>query len=575
MKRIAHIAVALLLAGPVLADPPAPYPVTVNSKADTVASITAYRANPRTYRVSFTDGVTASVVTSRTPFMAWATNSSATTYSTANWAYVSGTTGQVDFTFAPAAVNYAAGRYVYEVGVKNGTIPTVYRQGVFIIQGSPIAQGVGPVTWSSNINWSLFDYTGTSGYGPVRPDNSTIICTTNADGSITIAATGVGGATWASVSGKPTIITELAATNGVNLKALNATQLTSGTVPLARLSGITSNQIASATDAAYRNTTGALTNVLAAVQSTSNQVAKVGNLVRVTFNTNYVSPAWLALQGYHDAAQLTGTLANARLDADLQRYAVNDLGSGTNLDHGSGLVGLLDDDHTQYLLANGNRVLAASNDTWTAYQYKPGGVIAVGFYNDDHGGYLGWFGSAYSLVPALAGYSVWTSLNGMSIGVGNPATQYLGINTTGFNFNSKAASNFTATTGATWNGNGVDYGVYVSNRYDSVRVPFVATSGVYNVIHLGRWRSSASATLYGLEGKVDNSTCSVRIAEQTFASTAYATPASTNNQITLDTNGAIDDTFTDATWNTNNELFAVLYNVGACTNGEFTLFWKW
>lgn len=353
MKRIAQIAAALLMAGPVLADPPAAYPITVNSKADTVASITAYRANSRTYRVSFTDGTTASVVTSRTPFMAWATNSSATTYSTANWAYVSGTTGQVDFTFAPAAVNYAAGRYVYEVGVKNGTIPTVYRQGVFIIQGSPIAQGVSAVTWSSNINWSLYEFTGTSGYGPVRPDGSTIICTTNGDGSITIVATGSGGATWASVSGKPTIITQLAASNGVNLTALNASSLSQGTVPLARLSGITSSQVATATDTAYRNpasyNAGALTgnvpvaveqtishtnlagansaadvqhlsaaekntatgpvdiariptyiptNTLPAVQGNSNQVTMIGQQVRVIFNTNFLTLAWIQQQGY-------------------------------------------------------------------------------------------------------------------------------------------------------------------------------------------------------------------------------------------------------------------------------------
>lgn len=48
--------------------------------------------------------------------------------------------------------------------------------------------------------------------------------------------------------------------NGFNLTNLNASALLSGTVPLTSLFGITSNQMAAATDAAYRNMTGTTTN---------------------------------------------------------------------------------------------------------------------------------------------------------------------------------------------------------------------------------------------------------------------------------------------------------------------------
>lgn len=367
MKRIIGMVGIVMVAGSVLAAGILPYPVTVNDKADTVASITAYRSNQRTYRVSYVSGVTPTATTGYTPFLSWFTSNTASAIVTASYSVVSAVTGIVDFTFSPAQLNHAGGRYGYEVGMRDGSgNVTVSRQGVFIIAGSPTATGVGAVSFSTNLNWALYNYLATASKGPIRIDGSTIVATTNADGSLALVATGVGGVTWAAVSAKPAVITQLAATNGGALTNLNATKLASGTVPLARLSGITSQQVATATDTAYRNpasynagaltgnvpvaveqtishtnlagansavnvqhltateknaATGAVvisripsyipTNVLSAVQSTSNQVAMIGRQIRVTFNTNFVSLAWIAAQGYHNAAQLTGTLANA------------------------------------------------------------------------------------------------------------------------------------------------------------------------------------------------------------------------------------------------------------------------
>lgn len=53
----------------------------------------------------------------------------------------------------------------------------------------------------------------------------------------------------------PNITGTLAAVSGVNLTALNATQLTSGTVPLARLSGLTNSQLSGTAGITYANLT--------------------------------------------------------------------------------------------------------------------------------------------------------------------------------------------------------------------------------------------------------------------------------------------------------------------------------
>ena len=148
-----------------MADAPAPYPLAINSRSQTAPPLTAFRANERTFRVTFKDGSTASDVSAYVPFCNWATSTVASVVSTSSWAFVaSGTNGVVDFTFDPTAVNHAAGRYIYEVGVaaSNGTARS-YAQGAFIIQGSPTGGGAGAVNWTTNMNWNKITWTGYDG----------------------------------------------------------------------------------------------------------------------------------------------------------------------------------------------------------------------------------------------------------------------------------------------------------------------------------------------------------------------------------------------------------------------------
>ena len=141
---------------------PAPYPVTVNSRAQTAPPVIAYRGNESVFRVSFVDGSTASDLTGVVPFMAWATNASATVNSTSTYAVVgSATNGVVDFTFSPASVNYAPYRYMYEVGVKSTSgVPRVYRQGTFTIAGSPIGGGASAFVGTTNVSWAAYNWIG-------------------------------------------------------------------------------------------------------------------------------------------------------------------------------------------------------------------------------------------------------------------------------------------------------------------------------------------------------------------------------------------------------------------------------
>lgn len=160
MKTLQLFGLALLAATIAVAAP-APYPVTVNSRIETLPELTVYRAGQHSFALTFKDGGTASDITGHTVWMSWATNSTATLVSTASVAIVTATNGTATATFSAAALNYTPGRYVYEVGVTTSGVIKVYRQGALIIRGSPYATGSSAVTWSSNIVIAAYNWIGT------------------------------------------------------------------------------------------------------------------------------------------------------------------------------------------------------------------------------------------------------------------------------------------------------------------------------------------------------------------------------------------------------------------------------
>ena len=160
------ITLIALSAGLALSQAPAPFPARINSRVLDAPPVSVFRGTERTFRATFTDGATASDVSDYTPFMSWSTSSVAVAVSTSRWSFVnSGTNGIVDFTFSPASVNHAAGRYGYEIGVKDDDgNPRTYAQGVFTIRASPVGAGVDPVTWTTPANWNLIDWSNLPDY---------------------------------------------------------------------------------------------------------------------------------------------------------------------------------------------------------------------------------------------------------------------------------------------------------------------------------------------------------------------------------------------------------------------------
>ncbi len=209
-----------------------------------------------------------------------------------------------------------------------------------------VATGVTPASTDSTRTYANIDtFVGVEAYGPYRAGTN-VTFSTNADGSVDInggaggggsgdltevqvsgglltVATGTGpipvvGLTAASVNSAETdpnaVLLTTAQTiagsktfnspiigSGANLTSLNATELDSGTIPLARIVDLTSNEVAAATDTAYRN------------------VAETDPLA----GTEYVGTALVAKGQTGDAR---GTTA---VDLQLSRAASTQVASGT------------------------------------------------------------------------------------------------------------------------------------------------------------------------------------------------------------------------------------------------------
>ena len=236
---------------------------------------------------------------------------SAMTTVTGSLTTVSGIASNSTIDFYPATNSFSrpVDKWYAVVLVETGSVPVSYCRGLITINRSPEINASAALPTTIQINGGAgYTFTGTFTNWPFM-----LLPTNSPTAGQTLFATSRYSYYWGdSIAGDITAVT----VSGGLLTITSGT----GPVPIVGLS-----------TSAVRNAVGALTNVLPAVQSTSNQVAKVGNLVRVTFNTNWISPTWIAAQGYHDAAQLTGTVANARLDADLQVLAVNNGVNLTNL----------------------------------------------------------------------------------------------------------------------------------------------------------------------------------------------------------------------------------------------------
>jgi len=332
LKRI--LATILLTAGLAHAAP-APYPITINSQSATAPGVTAYRAGQQVYRVTFTDGSTASDITGMTAWMSWSTNRQSASVSTSTVSVVGATTGLVDFTFSPSAMNYAEGRYIYEVGVYTGSTISVYRQGEIIIRGSPYATGADPIAWTTNVNIALLNWIGTLPLVNLTGGTTNYLLTANGTGkapSYKAPATS-GDLTAVEVSGLLSVtsgtgpipivglttaaVTTVAGTAAQGVSGTNAeTLVTNHIADNANPHEVTLQQTINEGSATATNLPSAMTGIIGAAQTYSSGVVVGGDSANITFQSGdaETEPGDVLIRG-GDAIAGTGSDVDIRAGA--------------------------------------------------------------------------------------------------------------------------------------------------------------------------------------------------------------------------------------------------------------------
>ena len=155
MKKIT-LAVLSLASSVCFASTPAPFPVAVNSQSGVAPSLQAFKAEPKTFRVTFLDGTNRANVSAETVAMYWAKSPTTNVYMTSSWSKVNGgSDGVVDFTFSAADLNYPTGQMVY--GVVAGS---TYKIGMFNIMPSPYGVGVSTSSFTETLNLDMFSIVG-------------------------------------------------------------------------------------------------------------------------------------------------------------------------------------------------------------------------------------------------------------------------------------------------------------------------------------------------------------------------------------------------------------------------------
>ena len=165
----------------ILAQAPAPFPVTIDSQRGTAPALSVFQANQVTFRVSYKSGGTANSIDTETPFMYWqpfgATN---VTVVTGNYSIVSASSGIVDFAFSPQDLNFTPGVYTYQAGLGQSGGPMVIKQGAFTILASAASVGAEPIIFATtNVNWGNINWIGLPDYDLVTNVNAKITSLSN------------------------------------------------------------------------------------------------------------------------------------------------------------------------------------------------------------------------------------------------------------------------------------------------------------------------------------------------------------------------------------------------------------
>jgi len=402
MKKL--IAALMILAAPLMAAPPTPYPITVDSQVNKQPALTVFRSNKRTIRVTFQDGGTATDLTGATVQFSWAINANANAITTGTVATVGSTTGGVvDATFSAADLNQTAGRYIWEALVtdSNSAIAT-FAQGRLTIKPSPAATGTNAVPTLSVFNWDNIDsYNGTwpiSGGTNIVVVKSTTgivvnatVSDTDSNFTNTLAVSGgnlslTGGAT----SGNNTIgLTTNAMRDAVTNSLGSAAFLTQGTNAAAQLPNFlqTTNLIVALdtdTDTKFTNTVA----VSGALLTLSGGATSGNNTFGLTTG---------AVQGVVTLQSTLDVGATATNSITVSNATVRSLFPSGSIDFAAGSGGFIQGPNTLVLIgyptnssdgsamtvwnvgsANGSRVTSTSDETTGGFQVFDGSTASQG-----------------------------------------------------------------------------------------------------------------------------------------------------------------------------------------------------
>jgi len=122
-------------------------------------SLRVFQANRWVYDWTVTENNLAKDLTGYTPYMVIMPSNTAAGCVTGVSYVVLATAGTFRVEWPAASLN-TNGTWIYEIGFKTNTNPMTRRQGVFILTPDPFAVGVGNISFSSNINASLYTWTG-------------------------------------------------------------------------------------------------------------------------------------------------------------------------------------------------------------------------------------------------------------------------------------------------------------------------------------------------------------------------------------------------------------------------------
>lgn len=282
---------------------------TVDIKLRQAPALEVFQANVKGYQWTIKNNAAVLNGSGYSPVMYWATNNTASGIVTASCAWVNQTLGVFRAEFSTSDLN-TNGDFIYGVGVTSNDV-TIARQGSFLITPDPFAVGAGTVSFSSTINFTLYDYLGVTN-GPTVAGSNIIFRSVGTRGQYAIDGIMTGAVDWAQHvvlsqrvnNAEAGIVSNVSAIANVSNEAYNV---------LAPQQTAISNMVADNRTWIGVNSNQAFTVLPAHIANVSNQAFTtlplwIANVSNQSFTT---LPSWIANVSNQSFVTLPAWIANA------------------------------------------------------------------------------------------------------------------------------------------------------------------------------------------------------------------------------------------------------------------------